>query len=345
MKQTMQYYASRGIATLLLIMVAALMPQPASADGTRQPSGNGTAASPYLIGDADELYWFAEQVNSGETGIWGKLIKDIVVNKDVLDDKGELNGDGAGFRVWTPIGNGSGSYAGTFDGQGHTISGLYLNDGGRDFVGLFGLAYNANIDNVGVINSYFRGNQYVGGVCGNGSGSIITKCHNAGTVKGYYFVGGVCGNGGAIVGCHNTGEVSGYTYIGGVCGYDGTIFNCYNTGTVSGTGVGNQIIGGVLGTQGTIISSYNTGTVTGDEDTGGVCGVVTNTITNCYYLNTSCPQGIGTGSGEATAKTEDQFKSGEVAWLLNDSTAAGDVAWRQTLGSDNFPVLDTTHKL
>ncbi|MCF0178125.1 MAG: hypothetical protein HUJ90_05815, partial [Bacteroidales bacterium] len=126
----------------------------------------------YAIGNADQLYWFAEQVNGGQYGLNARLTADIVVNQDVLDANGELIGAGAGFRVWTPIGldEDGKKYEGTFDGQGHTISGLYINDGNEDnkVIGLFCALGSAGIvKNVAVIDSYFYANSYSAGICGS----------------------------------------------------------------------------------------------------------------------------------------------------------------------------------
>ena len=235
----------------------------------------------YQISSAEELYGFAELVNSGGTDQNTKavLTADITVNKGVLKANGTLADDTSGFTSWTPIGSSS-NYTGKFDGQGHTISGLYFNDADKSYVGLFGiLGENGEIKNVGVIDSYFNGYLSVGGVCGKNTG-IITSCYNTGEVSGKESVGGVCGESfGTITGCYNTGEVSGNYSVGGVCGWNvgGTITGCYNTGTVSGTG---NYVGGVCAyntdagfdTIGTITGSYNTGEVSGVESVGGVCG-------------------------------------------------------------------------
>lgn len=89
--------------------------------------------------------------------------KTYICGKTLYDNKGALQSD---LLEWTPIGTITARFAGEFDGQGHTISGLYFNDTSKDYVGLFGYAQGAEIKNVGVVNSYFSGNNYVGGVCG-----------------------------------------------------------------------------------------------------------------------------------------------------------------------------------
>ena len=180
----------------------------------------------YQISTKEELYWFADKVNNNNANYGSAnavLTADIVVNTGVLDSNGELNT--GTFTDWTPIGwydyNNyvDYSYTGIFDGQGHTISGLYFNDTSVNLVGLFGyLGSGCEIKNVGVIDSYFNGYLSVGGVCGKNTG-IITSCYNTGEVSGKESVGGVCGESfGTITGCYNTGEVSGKESVGGVCG-------------------------------------------------------------------------------------------------------------------------------
>ena len=284
----------------------------ASADynGTpSQPDGSGSAANPYQIGTAEELYWFAGLVN-GDKSIIGSdtpqntsanavLTADITINENVLNEDGELNS--GSFTQWTPIcGKEIGNfvytkYTGTFDGGGHSISGLYYYGSG-DYVGLFGfVGSGGRVQNVKVTDSYIS----------NGKGLGRT---------------------------------------GGVCGYNnGTIMNCSFSGSVTGSGSGRGRVGGVCGGNGGMISNcYNAGAVTGSGNVGGVCGLNNGTITNCYWLSSTATKGIGAGSGEATEKREVQFKSGEVAWLLNSSTNG---PWRQNLGEggDAFPVLDSTH--
>ena len=313
----------------------------------------------YQISKAGQLYWFAEKVNGGEYDADAVLMTDITINTGVLGADGSLNVDGSSFTQWTPIGNNStNAYTGTFNGDGHTISGLYYS-GSSDYVGLFGyVGSNGRVQNVNVVDSYIsnsHSNSCAGGVCGQNDYGELTNCSFAGSVTGtgsgtYTYVGGVCGNNysGTITNCNNTGTVTGTgtdnrAYVGGVCGnnYSGTITNCYNTGSVTGSVTGTNdraYAGGVCGyNSGTITNCYNTGTVTGTGNVGSVCGYNGNysTITNCYWLS-------GKASDiNATEKTADQFASGEVAWLLNSYQENG--PWRQNIGTDDYPVLNSNH--
>ena len=289
-------------AVLSLLMISSVLPffavtaSAAITPSTPNKDSNGV----YQIGTTEELYGFAQLVNSKtEPSASAVLTKDIVVNKGVLKDDGTLNS--GTFTGWTPIGTDyDHTYTGTFDGQNHTISGLYFNDTSTSSAGLFGyLGSGGEIKNVGVIDSYIRGYTYVGGICGENRSGTITGCYNTGTVSGSRrYVGGVCGyNWNTVTGSYNTGKVSGSSYVGGVCGYNsryGTTTGCYNTGTVSGTGSTSQYIGGVCGFNGfggTITGSYT--------NNGGVCGLNNGTVKDCDI------------------KSDTEFADGTVCGLLN----------------------------
>ncbi len=297
----------------------------------------------YEIGNAGQLYWFAEYVNAGNTSVNAILTDNIVVNEGVMTSTS------TDARVWTPIGNTDYMYTGTFDGNNKTVSGLYFNNTDTKYVGLFGyIGENGTVKNTGVINSYFKGLSAVGGVVGSNNGTI-TNCYNTGEVSGTYNIGGVVGRNpaGTITSCYNTGIIEGNEFIGGVAGYNdgGTITNCYNTSEVSGS----YEVGGVAGKnfEGLISNCYNIGKVSGANDyIGGVAGAnQTGTITNCYYLDTAYAGGIGKNNtveaediaGSAEAKTAEAFASGEVAYLLQGEQT--EEIWGQKIGTDELPVL------
>lgn len=320
----------RWLAATLMLVAAMLIPSVAWADTitpTKPTTGDGSANNPYQISNKEELYWFAGLVNNDasvckdgvnqDKSACAKLMNDIVVNYD--DDFSNHNWSSisrSNWFFWTPIGKQDFNiYTGTFDGQGHTISGLYFESCSgyydqssieydyqyRDNLsfGLFGFN-SGTIKNVGVINSYF-GWQYnlIGGICGENSGTI-ENCYNAGKVEGKGF------------------------YTGGICARNlGTITNCYNLGTVIG-----------------------------EYGTGGVCVDNFKTIKNCYYLSGTAAGGIAGADdtpGSAEAKTPTQFASGEVCYLLNGSRSEGTeenpLAWYQNISSDSrdtYPVLTGT---
>ncbi|MCI5892393.1 MAG: hypothetical protein MRZ66_03175, partial [Clostridiales bacterium] len=289
------------------------------------------ASGVYQISKVTDLYWLADTVNSGNNSVNAVLTNDITVNSDLLSSL-EYDTDGSvtnedGLTYWTPIGyynsdSDCSLYTGTFDGQGHTISGLYFNDTNIDYVGLFGyVGEGGSVLNVGVVDSYFSGKNFVSGVCGENDFGTIENCYNEGTVSGKNYVGGVCGYNynGTIENCYNTGTVSGKNYVGGVCGYNynGTIENCYNEGTVSGSG---YCVGGVCGETyyGTIENCYNTGTVSGIYYVGGVCGEnYDSTITGCYN------EGTVSGSGNIGGVCGGNSSSGKITNCYNEGTVSG----------------------
>ena len=157
------FVKSRWLFTMLLFVTTMIMPSMMLAQESitpTRPKGNGRA-EPYLISNAAELYWFAGLVNGTlknvvqDASANAILTKDIIVNKGVLDEYKNLV-FGKDFIPWTPIGTYEDLYSGIFNGQGHTISGLYFNDSGASNVGLFGRIYEGKILNVGVLDSYFQ---------------------------------------------------------------------------------------------------------------------------------------------------------------------------------------------
>ena len=305
---------------------------------------DGEKETVYEISNAGQLYWFAELVNGTLDGVEQNtlanaiLTANITVNENLLDSlqydtEGNVS-NGSDFITWTPIadwmGNRTTQYSGTFDGNNKTVSGLYFN-GDSTCIGLFGSSESdGNIKNVGVVDSYFKGNDHVGGVCGNNAGTI-TNCYNAG----------------------NLTAIESSATIGGICGYNngGTVTNCYNTGTVTATG-SVASVGGVCGCSTAPISNcYNIGTVTATSsgaDISGICGYNFGPVKNCYYLADT--------EDENGGKTAAQFASGEIAYLLSQGCTVGEgedavtysgSVWGQALGGngDTYPVLDSTKRV
>ena len=291
------------------------------------------------------------------------LTKDITVNEGVLDASKEPV-SGKDFIPWTPIGKSDDdAYTGTFDGKGYTISGLYFDHPDADYyVGLFGcIGADGKISNVGVLDSYFQFGAQGGGVCGVNHGEL-QNCSNSSTVIGNKDKGkgGVCGDNGdinikgTVRNCKNTGSVRGSAPLGGVCGNNyGTIKNCFNEGSVSVT-VKSGGVGGVCGVNrvyGTIESCYNTGSISGQYSVsvGGVCGYDSYYINNCYYLSGTAAGGIEKMDeiGRAEEKSIEQFKSGEVAYLLAEAKdkVFGEQVWGQQLGKDLYPVPGSDYKV
>ena len=308
----------------------------------------------YEIGNAGQLYWFADKVNKESykyVNVNVVLTADIVVNKNVLND-GELTKDVDGLRNWTPIQQ----YDGTFDGARHTISGIYCVSDTIEEAGIFqNTIDNAIVENIGVLDSYYclKKGYNVGGIVGYNCG-IIRNCYNEGMVSSLYnndnYLGGICGmnGGGTITGCYNKGKVANSvwgTRAGGICGRStNKILNCYNTGSVTG----GYMVGGICGsnasstTSGRIENCYNIGTINtiiNDNDDKRNIAVIENekaVVNNCYYLEDNY---IAEEDG-ASGRDADDFASGEIAYRLQ--VGQDDPVWGQTLadeGGDPYPVL------
>ena len=318
---------------LLVTFVCALLIAGAAADGIEpeQPmDGDGTAANPYQISTADDLYWFAQHVNAGRYDACAMLVDEITVNKRVLTESGELVSDADSLHRWTAICNVSGSYTGTFNGNGHTISGLYCVGTYAEYIGLFGRVGNGGVvKDVIIEDSYVEGVNSAAGVCNQNAGEM-NKCSFSGIVKtsatGAPSVGGVCAvNSGKIIQCESSAAVTScgnYGRAGGVCGNNsGTISYCYNTGSVTNND-GDDNLGGVCGqNSGTIENCYNEGNVSGDHyngtadgsTAGGVCGKNSGTITNCYNTgNVSYSLSTGGVCGNSWGSITNCYNTGNV---------------------------------
>lgn len=306
-------------------------------------TGDGAKDSVYEIGNASQLYWFAALVNGTlpnerkNMRANAVLMNDITVNSKVIDENGELIGDGSGLFEWTPINE----FRGIFDGQGYDIKGLYYNNPDHNQIGLFECTHSGSvIRNLGVTDSYFRGNQSVGAIAGQSS-STIYNCHSSSTV-----VSGRAGGAGGIAGyqangrvynCYNTGLVTGYYHLGGIAGstYFTEIADCYNRGSVVGTTATYESdAGGIVGylNKSTLQNCYNIGTVEGYHNIAQIAAYRYNTptVANCYYLSDT--------ETEDGGRTAQQFASGEMTWILNGESYNG--AWKQTLGEDSYPVFE-----
>ena len=233
--------ATRRAAMLLLVIM--LTTATAWAQTTITPSvPSQDADGYYLIGNAAELYGFAELVNNGNTSANAKLTTDIVVNKNVLDANGDANtGD---FVQWTPIGNDyfeGKVYSGTFDGQGHTVSGLYVSGSGW-YVGFVGqVSGTAVVKNLGIVDSYFSSsNNFLGSIVGGVSYSssvTLANVYSTSTVKGDNWIGGLAGGGRGSVSVVNS-YFAGKTSAGWNYGthHDDLVsgsFNDSNSGTLN----------------------------------------------------------------------------------------------------------------
>ena len=239
----------------------------------------------YTVTSADGLMHVAELVNGGKTDI------NITLDKNI-----DLTGKG-----WTPIGTSfDNSYKGTFDGGGHTITGLAVTTNDQ-FVGLFGylnragMVKNVVMEGIQITSNHMFG--CTGGVVGYSWGTI-ENCSVSGSVSGTDCVGGVVGSqkAGSIIGCSSSATVKGTVDVGGVAGEKwGTMTACYATGnvTLEIASQKNLYGGGVVGLNGgsRVLACYATGNVTstgsstGNVHIGGLFGDSYTTVTACYWKN------------------------------------------------------------
>jgi len=265
-----------------------------------QPSGgDGSSESPFLITTAEELKWYANYVN-GESGdnvvhstACAQLVKDI--------DLSTVCGEGKGN--WTPIAKdgiygrlSSNKFDGVFDGNGHTISNLYINDENGSKLGLFGYIYptmqKTSVKNLKMRNVQIVGKEYCAAVCGCGIGVTFENIEViSGSIVGSIFIYGISGCGGSARNCINRANVSvERTYAAGIISnITGEVSNCSNYGKITaGNGRAGGIAAGSNGfTQLINCANYGeihvTGTVNGtDYAVGGLLGCPWNIeISNC----------------------------------------------------------------
>ena len=248
-----------------------------------QPSeGDGKTGNPYIITKAEELAWFRDQVNGGNKKICAK----IADNVEVIDLKDFCHAADASKKIdeqsWVPIGNSNKPYQGTFDGNGKTITNLYINES-QDNMGFFGYTYGGTIKNLtfeyaNVTNT----NNYAGVLLGKAFGGSTLqniKISNTCQIKGGQYTGGIAGYlDGNAYNCVNCATVQGIQYIGGLCGYSRTgnsMTACANYGNVTASSLR---VGGLVGyfSGGTIQDCANYGDVKGTDHVAGMAGYVKN---------------------------------------------------------------------
>jgi len=230
---------------------------------------------------------------------------------------------------WEPIGgvNYLKNFHGNYNGNGHVISGLYINRPIGSFQGLFG-RLEGTIQNLGLADVDVTSHHFVGGLAGSANWGTLYNCSVTGNVTGTSSTGGLAGSGGSISNCHSAANVSGQTLAGGLVGDDywGTISNCHSSGEVNGNVTiggllglaysctisnchssgevnGNVAIGGLVGSGGIIYDSHSTANVSGAQRVGGLIGVNKYSITFCYSAgNVSGNIDVGglVGSNEGT---------------------------------------------
>lgn len=285
--------------TMLLLVMAILMPYGGAWAQTPPSKGDGSADKPYKISTAAELAWFRDQVNSGNNRVSATLTEDIDLAEFCHAADGTTYTD---ELSWTPIGNFDINYQGTFDGNGKTISNLYIN-ATSEFAGFFGYLAGGNIKNITFDNAKVNstGIYYTGILAGYAGSCIFENIKTLGncSVEGKQITGGIAGIAvGNISNCENHAEVKGMGSLGGILGMyygsDNSITSCANYGAVTGT---YRQVGGMVGyfDSGTIQNSANYGDITGKDNVGNLIGE--GVICNLNNV-------LGTGNVTATSDTE-----------------------------------------
>ncbi len=318
---------------LVLAMVFSLMPAALAADTV------DVSALPEYTADADTSAGAAYKISTEES------LRAFAAAVKADGGKGTYSLSGVSFYLandialtgaWTPVGNGVSAvkdfFAGTFDGCGHTISGLNVQG-----QGLFAAINQAAIRNLNVSGTVNSTVNYVGGIVGKVQAGTIENCSFSGSVsssKSKAYVGGIAGGLNSanvtISGCANTADVTG-GYAGGILGFwktAATIQNCYNTGSITGSDKSGGIVGQL--NKGTIENCYSIGDIVGKaSQKGGIFAFSSATVKNCYY---TLPETEVRG-GTAAAATQITSPDG-----LADKL--GNAFKEDTAGANNgYPIL------
>ena len=253
--------------------------------------GSGTSGAPYQIANKADLKYLSE--NSGEWTKYFIQTADINFIASDFENGGDFYNSGNGF---IPIGTLSPDFSGSYNGDGYTIDGLFINRSGTERIGFFGRTGSAaTISNIGLTNVDITGAGVTGGLIGQ-SYSDVSNCYTTGSVSGSYSVGGLIGqteSNVTVTGCYSTVNITGTYNLGGFVGncFISTINICYSTGDVTG----NSNTGGFVGNNGegsTVENCYSLGNITrksGSTETtlGGFCGYnnpAVGTIEKCYSI-------------------------------------------------------------
>ena len=364
---------------MLMLVMAILMPYGGAWAQTQPSKGDGEVDNPYIITKAEELEWFRDQVNRGNNFICAKISDDVEVIDMSTVCHAEDKSQNLIEKSWEPIGkyDYGYQYGGTFDGNGKTITNLYIN-ASQNNVGLFGCTSEgtiknltfeyANVTNTGVFTGILvgypdasnlrnikisntcqiKGGKETGGIAGNFDGNAY-NCVNYATVQGNNRVGGLFGycsvENSSITTCANYGNVTATsTDAGGLVGYfiSGTIQDCANYGDVKGT----ERVAGMAGyvSKGKIQNVFNYGNIsaTNSTDAGMAFGNSTNGTTEgmvAYYSGAK----LNANGQEITVKAFGNGKPSEdnATGFTEAQLRSGEVAWLLN-GSTSTPAEGNT---
>ncbi|NOR44713.1 MAG: hypothetical protein GQ534_03930, partial [Candidatus Delongbacteria bacterium] len=288
--------------------------------------GTGYESSPYQISSLENLYWIASLNYK-----WDYY---YIQTNDIDASSTSTWFEGSG---WSPIGNETIEFSGSYDGLGHEIVGLYINTT-SNYIGLFGKTDGADIKNIQLENIDISGSNYSGSLIGYNNNSNISNCTVTGTLQGTYYVGGIAGynlnsnitrstaniniTGTATVGgligfnytnsiiseCFSTGNVTAIAYVGGISGYNNgsSIENSYSLSNVTG----DEFVGGMTGNHiggSLLLNCYSTGSVSGVNFTGGLIGYKSSSLATSSFWDIDTSE-MGTSSG-GTGKTTTEMKT------------------------------------
>ena len=333
------------------------------------PNSCGINDNVSCINSREGLVTLANEVNNGDN----KSGKIIYLTSD-LDLGGKFDSDGnalEGNVFWTPIGTGSNPFSGTFDGNGHIISNMYINRPNDYYNGLFGASKNAVIKNIGIFSSFIKGYSRNSGIVGGAiDNTMVINTYSNSVIVGDSRSGGICSEFCIVKNSFNLGNISNLSsdIVGGIAGGWSSVYNSYNLGSVNGA---SASVGGIAGWYSNIYNSYNLGKVVGTylswtggilgasyaknkiignvnsgiSNGGGIFGIeenvpdytkITSTIKNNYYLSTSATYGLYGYKLNTNAEPLSQEEMPSVISVIN-----GDNAFVEDTNNINngYPIL------
>ncbi len=330
-------HSTSGLLAAFLFVAAMMLPASVWAQSVtpEQPeAGDGTSANPYQIANAAQLAWFRDWVNGtytpaeGETATlhktaYAKLTADIDMSSVCSEAIGS----------WDPISRYdlNVNWNGTFDGDGHTLSNLYVNMTTQG-AGMFGRTSNCTIKNITFSGVNITGTGLYTGIIGylNGSVTNVTNVTvKDGVITGKYYVGGICGmqSNSTVSHCTNHAQVTGKENVGGISGEPGgTIEYCTNDGAVKGTGADNGSIGGIGGGSqdgGSISHCANYGNVEGNREVGGIlgwCGKTAFSLANVMSTGNVTETNSNNTAGMVVGKVQGPLTLSDYAVFNSDAT-------------------------
>ena len=285
--------------------------------GVLEKSGNT-----YTINSIEDLVAFSYNVNSGTESYEGKTVTlgrnlDFQDDNSYVDANSKYKKDENGYIPdstseetikslminknkdgFIQIGYGSNSFNGSFNGQGKSVSNLYIKSDSNEGAGFFGYTKESiQISNLSILMCDIKSNGITGGIVGNGYNNKIINCHVNGNISnsGNNSFGGIVGGSGVVLNCYNSANIIGNGTTGGIAGIGGTVINCYNCGDITSN---YSYAGGITGSSANVTNCYNNGNIIANSYAGGITSSG-GTISNCYNYKdvTSSYAGGITSSG------------------------------------------------